>query len=90
LFIVGSILLAHYAQVMPWIRSSSWGRRSQGDLLGEGRRMNASVELELRALDQGASAPNTVLGFAVQVGLGVAGAGWDCSATGRQSSPQAA
>src|SRR4029079_12724801 len=28
------------------------------------------------ALDQGASAPNTVLGFAVLVGLGVAGAGW--------------
>ena len=28
------------------------------------------------ALDQGASAPNTVLGFAILVGLGVAGAGW--------------
>jgi hypothetical protein len=28
------------------------------------------------ALDQGASASNTVLGFAVLVGLGVAGAGW--------------
>jgi hypothetical protein len=28
------------------------------------------------ALDRGASAPNTVLGFAVLVGLGVAGAGW--------------
>jgi len=29
------------------------------------------------ALDQGASAPNTVLGFAVLVGLGVAAAGWE-------------
>jgi sugar transport protein len=28
------------------------------------------------ALDQGASAPNTVLGFAILVSLGVAGAGW--------------
>jgi hypothetical protein len=28
------------------------------------------------ALDQGASAPNTVLVFAILVGLGVAGAGW--------------
>jgi hypothetical protein len=28
------------------------------------------------ALDRGASAPNTVLGFAIFVGLGVAGAGW--------------
>jgi hypothetical protein len=29
------------------------------------------------ALDQGASAPNTVLGFAILVGLGVAAAGWE-------------
>ena len=28
------------------------------------------------ALDRGASPPDTVLGFAVLVGLGVAGAGW--------------
>ncbi len=28
------------------------------------------------ALDQGASAPNTVLGFAILVGLGVAASGW--------------
>jgi hypothetical protein len=29
------------------------------------------------ALDQGASAPGTVLGFAVLAGLGVAAAGWE-------------
>jgi hypothetical protein len=29
------------------------------------------------ALDQGASAPDTVLGFAILVGLGVAAAGWE-------------
>jgi MFS family permease len=29
------------------------------------------------ALDQGASGPDTVLGFAILVGLGVAGAGWE-------------
>ena len=29
------------------------------------------------ALDQGASAPNTVLGFAILVGIGVAAAGWE-------------
>jgi len=34
------------------------------------------------ALDRGASAPNTVLGFAILVGLGVAGAGWGCSHAG--------
>jgi hypothetical protein len=35
------------------------------------------------ALDQGASAPNTVLVFAILVGLGVAGAGWALLAPGR-------
>jgi hypothetical protein len=38
------------------------------------------------ALDQGASAPNTVLGFAIFVGLGVAGAGW--SLLGRRPQPR--
>jgi len=42
------------------------------------------------ALDQGASAPNTVLGFAVLVGIGVAGAGWGLLGRGPGSSPQAA
>ena len=42
------------------------------------------------ALDQGASVPNTVLGFAVLVGLGVAGAGWGLLAHRQKSSPQAA
>jgi hypothetical protein len=28
------------------------------------------------ALDLGANAPNTVLGFAILVGLGVVGSGW--------------
>jgi hypothetical protein len=42
------------------------------------------------ALDQGASAPNTVLGFAILVGLGVAGAGWGLLARRPKSSPQAA
>jgi len=42
------------------------------------------------ALDQGASAPNTVLGFAVLVGLGVAGAGWGLLARRPKSSPQVA
>ncbi len=42
------------------------------------------------ALDQGASAPNTVLGFAVLVGLGVAGAGWGLLGHRPKSSPQAA
>jgi hypothetical protein len=41
------------------------------------------------ALDQGASAPNTVLGFAVLVGLGVAGAGWGLLGHRLKSSPQA-
>jgi hypothetical protein len=41
------------------------------------------------ALDQGASAPNTVLGFAIFVGLGVAGAGWGLLGRGPESSPQA-
>ena len=36
------------------------------------------------ALDQGASAPNTVLGFAILVGLGVAGAGWGLLGHSRQ------
>jgi hypothetical protein len=42
------------------------------------------------ALDQGASAPNTVLGFAIFVGLGVAGAGWALLGRRPRSSPQAA
>jgi hypothetical protein len=42
------------------------------------------------ALDQGASAPNTVLGFAVLVGLGVAGAGWGLLGHRPRGSPQAA
>jgi hypothetical protein len=42
------------------------------------------------ALDQGVSAPNTVLGFAIFVGLGVAGAGWALLARGPSSTPQAA
>jgi hypothetical protein len=42
------------------------------------------------ALDQGASAPNTVLGFAILVGLGVAGAGWGLLGRRTSSSAQAA
>ena len=42
------------------------------------------------ALERGASAPNTVLGFAVLVGLGVAGAGWGLLGHRPKSSPQAA
>ena len=42
------------------------------------------------ALDRGASAPNTLLGFAILVGLGVAGAGWGLLARRPKSSPQAA
>jgi hypothetical protein len=42
------------------------------------------------ALDQGASAPNTVLGFAILVGLGVAAAGWGLLARRPKSSPQVA
>jgi hypothetical protein len=42
------------------------------------------------ALDHGASASNTVLGFAVLVGLGVAGAGWGLLGHRPKSSPQAA
>jgi hypothetical protein len=42
------------------------------------------------ALDQGASAPDTVLGFAVFVGLGVAGAGWGLLGRRPKSVPQAA
>jgi hypothetical protein len=42
------------------------------------------------ALDQGASAPNTVLGFAIFVGLGVAGAGWQLLGRGRRSPQQPA
>jgi MFS family permease len=42
------------------------------------------------ALDQGVSAPNTVLGFAVLVGLGVAAAGWGLLGQRPNSSPQAA
>ena len=41
------------------------------------------------ALDQGASAPNTVLVFAILVGLGVAGAGWGLLGRRPKSSPQA-
>jgi MFS family permease len=42
------------------------------------------------ALDQGASAPNTVLVFAILVGLGVAGAGWGLLGRRPKSAPQAA
>ena len=42
------------------------------------------------ALDQGASVENTVLGFALLVGLGVAGAGWGLLGRRPKSSPQAA
>jgi MFS transporter len=42
------------------------------------------------ALDRGASASNTVLGFAILVGLGVAGAGWGLLARKPKSSPQVA
>ena len=42
------------------------------------------------ALDQGASAPNTVLGFAIAVGLGVAAAGWGLLGRRPSRSPQAA
>jgi MFS transporter len=42
------------------------------------------------ALDQGASAPNTVLVFAILVGLGVACAGWGLLGRRPKSSPQAA
>jgi hypothetical protein len=42
------------------------------------------------SLEQGASASNTVLGFAVLVGLGVAGAGWGLLGHRPKSSPQAA
>ena len=42
------------------------------------------------ALDQGASAPNTVLGFAILVGLGVTAAGWGLLARRPKSSPQVA
>jgi hypothetical protein len=42
------------------------------------------------ALDKGASAPNTVLGFAILVGLGVAAAGWGLLVGRPRSSPQAA
>ena len=42
------------------------------------------------ALDQGASAADTVLGFAVFVGVGVAGAGWALLGRRPKSAPQAA
>jgi sugar transport protein len=42
------------------------------------------------ALDRGASAPNTVLGFAILVGLGVAAAGWGLLARRPKSTAQAA
>ena len=42
------------------------------------------------ALDRGVSAPNTVLGFAILVGLGVAGAGWGLLARRPKNSPQVA
>ena len=42
------------------------------------------------ALDQGASVENTVLGFALLVGLGVAGAGWGLLGRRPKGSPQAA
>jgi hypothetical protein len=42
------------------------------------------------ALDKGASASNTVLGFAILVGLGVAGAGWGLLTRRPKSPPQVA
>jgi hypothetical protein len=42
------------------------------------------------ALDQGASAPNTVLAFSILVALGVAAAGWGLLGRRPRSSPQAA
>jgi hypothetical protein len=42
------------------------------------------------ALDQGASAPNTVLGFAILVGLGIAAAGRGLLARKAKGSPQVA
>ena len=39
------------------------------------------------ALDQGASPSNTVLGFAILVGLGVVAAGWGLLACRPKSSP---
>jgi Sugar (and other) transporter len=42
------------------------------------------------ALDQGASAPNTVLGFAILVGLGVAAAGWELLGRGPKAAKQLA
>jgi hypothetical protein len=42
------------------------------------------------ALDQGASVENTVLGFAIVVGLGVAAAGWGLLGRRPKSSPRAA
>jgi hypothetical protein len=42
------------------------------------------------ALDRGASVSDTVLGFAILVGLGVAGAGWGLLARRPKSSPQVA
>jgi Major Facilitator Superfamily len=42
------------------------------------------------ALDQGASAPNTVLVFAIFVGVGVAAAGWGLLARRPKNSPQVA
>jgi len=42
------------------------------------------------ALDQGASAPDTVLGFAIAVGLGVAGAGWELLGRGLKTAKQPA
>jgi MFS family permease len=42
------------------------------------------------ALDQGASAPDTVLGFAIFVGLGVAAAGWQLLGRGRRRPQQVA
>jgi MFS family permease len=42
------------------------------------------------ALDQGASPPDTVLGFAIIVGLGVAGAGWELLGRGLKTAKQPA
>ena len=42
------------------------------------------------ALDQGASAPNTVLGFAILVGLGVSVSGWALLGRRSRGSEQAA
>jgi hypothetical protein len=57
---------------------------------GEKARLSVPVVGAGVALDRGASAPNTMLGFAILVGLGVAGAGWGLLTRKPKSSPQVA